>query len=282
MSEALEFIYQLASKRVSQKIKETGIHYNQIYLNDPKVLSNIVCGNRTKTNRFLIPDRILIDREGQDGLIPNVFFPGEIFNLQNPDDKLKRCKCEILWGKETERLEYTEKLFEKIMKDVYGSKDHPEYELFLCAYVPFAQAYTYRELLNNNPGIPAIRYGILSAEPGNFFGSAVKFVYHEIRKEYEDAFLTYTNEKDTFKKIDKDFYSTFVNQRLKKVLKKYVNEQHPLGLRARELILGELSLVPTMLDGTMDKQQAEYYRKLNRVTTNYFLDLERIQFEKYQ
>ena len=286
MSAAVEFIYRQTSNRICQKIKERRLPYAEILSSDPKILSYIVNCKCTSKNSFLIPDRVFYNPLGSDGLIPKLFFPERNTYDGISDDELMAYKCEILWGKRDERIDYAKELFIKIMYDLYNSKENKEngdYENIFCAHVPFSKNYTYKQVTDANPDIPLLYYGILTiVPPKQLLWDAASFLYQEIKTQYEDAFLEYTNNKDTFKKIKHDFSKIFVKGKLVPILKKYIEQEHPLGLRVRELILGELSLVPTMLNGTMDKQQMKYYRALNRATTEYFLALEAIQAKKHQ
>lgn len=283
MSKALDFIFNQTSKRIGHKIREVGRPYQDIFMSDPKILSCIVNQQCTKNNIFLVPDRALIDFKNKDGLIPKVFFPQVNSNFKISDDKLRTYKCEILWGTEEERKKYAKGLFIAIMRDLYDSKENKEYENIFCAYIPFAKNYTYKQITELNPNIPLTNYGIIIINPPEqYLGSAARFLYQEIKTQYENAFLEFTMNKDTFKNIERDFSRIFVQGKLVPILKEYVEREHPLGLRVRELIQGELSRVPTMLDGTMDEQQMEYYYALNRATTNYFLALEDIQVKKHQ
>lgn len=286
MSEALEYIYELTANRIKQKIQEGGISYGNIYLSDPKILSCIVNNKRKKKNIFLVPDRVFFDYKNGDGLIPRLFHPEECGKSLVSDSKLRAYKCEILWGKKDERLEYSKELFIKIMRDLYGSKENREgkkYENIFCAYVPFAKDYTYQQITASNPGVPLINYGILVIRPPKqHLRGAAEFLYREVKTQYESALLDFTNGVDTFKNIERDFRDAFVQGRLVPILKEYIEQEHPLGLRVRELIQGELSLVPTILDGTMDERHKRYYRALNRATSSYFVELEKIQAEKHR
>ena len=243
-------------------------------------------GKRTNKNPFLIPDRVLIGQgEVGGGLIPNVFFPEENIDPQNSDGRLRRFKCEILWGKEDERIKYAETLFTKIMLDLYENDKSNDYENIFCAYVPYAKAYTYKQILfSKDNKYPAMFFGIREDDvifPENYLPKAASFLYHEVKKEYQDALLKYTNERDTFSRIDKDFQNTFVVGTLVPILNEYIEREHPLGLRVRELIKGELSRIPQILCGEMDERKIKYYNLLKRATSNYFMALEKAQDEKY-
>ena len=137
---AVELIYEKCAKRVSDKVQESSLKLDEIYKDNPKVISLIQNNRRDQThNRYLMTDTAL------EHLVCKLDFKNE---------------HDVLWGNEDEIRSYALQLFIAMVKDSdYDSDIDP----ILCAYVSYARCRTYFKILfqeNTFPGITAFEYGV--------------------------------------------------------------------------------------------------------------------------
>lgn len=147
----MAFFYKKASSRIKEQIEISKLTQKEIYMYDPKQISHIINNRRTKNNKYLITDAVLLSHICKDkciGLLPKLSF---------------NSKKEILWGTDKEIESYLFDLFRLLWKEVTVEDDFYKIdkEKFLCDYIPYAKYSTYWNILYSpHNEFPAITYGI--------------------------------------------------------------------------------------------------------------------------
>lgn len=274
MTDILEFFYIMVSNRVKTRIKETTPHksYFEIYSNDPKQISWIVNNKRGKNNRFLITDAVLFNEKNEEGIVPSL-------NFEN--------RQEVLWGTKEERISYLYKLFLLVIDEIFDENNNYDIdkELLLCDYVPYAKNRTYWNILFlSDNKFPAIYYSVFEDEIiGNYDNlelEAINWLYNKCKKEFEKIFIDFTNTTDSFSKIDKIFKLNFIESMFIPMLIKHYPDDSSLGLRVKNLIVNDLSKCASMIF-EQEKYYNEYSKRLIRASSEYILELEKIQKKYY-
>lgn len=152
----MNFFYEKASRRIKTKINKSGLKYIDICPNDSKQISWIVNNKRTKNNRFLITDAMILNRQKDEGT-KNYIKYGLLKKLKfNTID-------EILWGTEEEINSYIYDLFVLLWEEVSNeiSTYGIDKDLFFCDYIPYAKYKSYWDILFSHENkYPALAYGI--------------------------------------------------------------------------------------------------------------------------
>lgn len=267
----MEFFYKKASKRIREKVNESGLTHRQIYMRDSKQISWIINNNKTRNNRFLITDAVL---ENHD-------------DFMNPIGLLQKLtfnnKREILWGTDEEINKYLPELFRLLWLEV--TEDNNPYqldkELYLCDYVPYAKYSTYWDILYSPENIyPAIKYGIYEDDIMKNIDLAreyaFKYVYHKCKHDFAEIFFSFANNTTSFHKIDKVFQSSFIEERFIPMLNVYKPDDNSLGIRAKMLIESDLSQCASLVSGNK-KDSKGYLSKLIHISSKYITELEYLQ-----
>lgn len=262
-----EFLYKKVSQRVSKRTQESGYKYLQIFPTDPKQISWIINNRRGKNNPYLICDAVFGYKEGMWGLIPQLNFKNE---------------QEVLWGSEAEIKEYLPQLYYTIMEDFFTEDRFDFVDEAFLEYVPYAFYRTLSELLFSGKS-PALYYGV---SEDNVFENlypakeeACSFFYWNHEDDIFTAFMKFSNETTSFKKINKVFDDKFIQKLLIPILKQAAQDGRSLGHRVRNLILSDISEAPSLLKG--ENQNEKYYRELINASTEYILRLKEIQSAAY-
>lgn len=252
---AVELIYEKCAKRVSDKVQESSLKLDEIYKDNPKVISLIQNNRRDQThNRYLMTDTAL------EHLVCKLDFKNE---------------HDVLWGNEDEIRSYALQLFIAMVKDSdYDSDIDP----ILCAYVSYAQCRTYFKILfqeNTFPGITAFEYGVSEdaimneIDMARYYASI--FLFTECKEEIFQSFLEFTKKTTSFKKLPV-VIEKYYQKELMAILRNYREKSHALGYRVEELIYGDLRFIP---DLKQSKNNAT--KDLIKVTLVYMQELELIQ-----
>lgn len=275
----MEFFYEKTSKRVKEKIKNSGSTYENIFPSDPKQLSWIINNNRTKNNRYLICDAV-IKYEDKDK--KNEHY-GLIMCCDFKDKK------EVLWGTETEIESYLPDLFLLLFNELntldlnnaYNSKS----EYILYDYVPYAKYSAYWKILFSSNNIhPAIFYGIYEDQIINNIDSsrneAIRFLYIKCKNRFAKIFKKFADNTRSYSKIPDVFEKKFINQNFIPMLDEIENkmkEKASLGLRVRDLILNDLSMSALLIVGKDNNNNEENIKNLINASSKYICKLEEIQ-----
>lgn len=285
-----EFFYQKLSDRVRTKIDNTmpKLTYRDIYIKDPSLISRICKNQKTKNNPYLICDAVLYSsakniKTGsyvESGLIP-------ILNFNSAQ--------EVLWGNCEEINSYLFDLFKLLWNEIAEENipnqnkapeelkpDRIDKELFLCDYIPYAKYSTYWNILFNPQNIfPAIAYGIYEdtviANIDSAREYAFRFLYDKCKNNFAEIFINFTNQTDTFHKIDQALEKSFIEDLFLPMLRKFKPGDNSLGLRVKMLIEKDLSLCAPLV--CIKGLESKYYSKLINASSEYILALEKIQEE---
>lgn len=278
MENIMEFFYEKASKRIKDRIKDSGLKQYEVYQPDTKQISRIICNNRTKNNPYLICDAVLENRYKAEDTGRYI-----LCGLLNVKELHFSSKKEILWGTDEEIDSYIFDLFKRLWEEV--SIDNSPYdidrELLLFDYVPYAKYSSYwKILLSENNQYPAISYGIYEDTVIKNIDSAREeaflFLYQKCQTEFLKLFKDFTNSTLSFHKIDKVFKNIFIEKTFIPMLKRYTPNSSSLGLRVRELIFADLSHSAELIHNKMTDNRA-YKKSLIKASSGYIIELENIQ-----
>lgn len=267
----MEFFYKKASKRIREKVNESGLTHRQIYMRDSKQISWIINNNKTRNNRFLITDAVL--ENSDDFMNPIGLLPILTFNNIR----------EILWGTDEEINKYLLDLFRLLWLEV--TEDNNPYqldrELYLCDYVDYAKYSTYWNILTSPENIyPAIMYGIYEDDVMENIDSArefaFKYLYHKCKQNFTEIFFSFANNTKSFHKIDKVFQNSFIEKSFVPMLNEYKPDDNSLGIRAKMLIESDLSQCASLVSGNK-KDSKGYLSKLIHISSKYITELEHLQ-----
>ena len=276
-----EVIYEQASSRFRDHFDSSKLLCKQLLDSDDKLVSR-VCNNtrREKKNKYLFTPTLI------EETIKNtqMNFPNEMA---------------LLWGNEDEIKEYIYSLFFAIILDflsarckneAYNKLNQQEFDIEDCLidYVPFAKYATYYHLFVKHIDDDNVRYWgidvptVLSEYVGNSRDEAIHFLYNRCKEGFFDIFCLFAKETKSFHKLDKRLNDCFIDKRLIPLLKQYLPKEDSLGLRVKNLIIGDLSSVPNLIKNGIDEDDPkhQYLIAKNRATSDYILELEDI-FCKY-
>lgn len=246
-----DYIYEITSKRIKNRIKSSGLTYNAIYSPDEKLISKIVNNKRGKNNPYLIPDAVFDNPLCNCGL------------LRNKELGFKD-KHEVLWGTDKDIESYTPYIF-PLLIDLIESESEIDFNLetLLCDYIPYAIIRAYWDVFfssdHKNPrfnfcnyqgstlNFPAFAYGVSEDE---IFGSydieranAISFLYNRCSENYTKIFLEFTYEISSFTKLDKVIKNSLAINKFIPMLINYMPNKASLGLRVRDLIYEDISYI---------------------------------------
>lgn len=269
------FFYDRTSKRIADRISKTNLRHIDIYKPDHKQISRIINNERTKNNRFLVCDAVLSNYYEDDktgkfkrcGLLES-----KELNFKNEE--------EILWGTTTEISSYIYDLYLLLWNEVITSPSpyNIDSELYLCDFVPFAKNSTYFKILFlSNNTYPAKFYGIredsIVGELDTSENDALLFLYSKLENEFSNFFQAFTRAQKSYHKLDKTINDILLPQFVK-ILESHKPNFSSLGLRVRDLIIADLSHSAPMI---AEQNYQSFYTQLISASSNYILELERIQ-----
>lgn len=256
-----DYIYEITSKRIKDRIKSSGLRYQDIYSPDEKLISKIVNNKRGKNNPYLIPRKVLYNDADKCGLL---YFESLKFKDEH----------EVLWGTDKDIKSYAPSIF-PLLIDLIESDSEIVFDLetLLCDYVPYAIIRAYWDVFfctdHTNPrfnfceyegkilNFPAFAYGISEDE---IFGSydceranAVSFLYNRCGENYIKIFLEFTYEISSFTKLDKVIKNSLVINKFIPMLTSYMPDASSLGIRVKDMIFEDISYVaPLVYDREVD------------------------------
>lgn len=270
-----EFFYKKASFRIAEKVRNSGLKHADIYKPDHKQISRIINNERNKNNRFLICDAVIHNYYEDEETGKNI----ECGLLATKELGFNTIK-EILWGTDEEISTYISKLFFLLWAEVTTPTTSCmiDTELYLCDYVPYAKNSTYWNILfSPNNKYPAILYGIredtIIEEIDESRDKALLFLYSNCKSDFLNFFQLFTEEQVSFHKLDRTIKEILIPGFIN-VLKSHRPNSSSLGLRVRDLINADLSHCASMI---ANNNYQSYYAKLNTASSNYIIELEKIQ-----
>lgn len=286
----LNLIYEKCAERIKQRKNTLKITASKIYPNDPKLVSKIINNTKTKNNRFLIPDSVL-----------QCWYDNECFGLIS---KLNfNSKQDVLWGNKKEIQEYLYELFLMIFDDLQECYDENILNDFYLDYIPYAKYTALIKLLLGNeipkeqkrkrvtetnieakPFSFILAYGVWEDEVienyGKFINSKqeiIDYLFLICYKNFQDIFLKFVDNTDSFHKIDKKF-SDFVYGSFIPMLEKTTDEKISLGKRVYNLILNDISMSEKLLSNeNIYNSATDLMRKRIRGSSRYITELETLQ-----
>lgn len=252
---AKTYIYKKTADRIRFKIKELGKSHFDIYPGDEKIISRILnCKIYKRKNPYLIQDAVLDsyhktrDEDGNEiyehvGIVPILGY----------EDKKS-----VLWGTHSDISEYLPELFRALIYDlIENPSDFPfSIEDILCDHVKYSKYHAYKHLLfDSGNKVPAFFYGIFENEVNENFNiardSAIDFLF--LKPGLKAAFFTaFTNfisseEADSFSCLDKKIHELLLDPKFILTLEKYRLREDSLGLRVRNIVLGDLSQMKALV-----------------------------------
>ncbi len=268
------FFYERISLRVKQAVAKSGLRQEDIHYNQ-KLISKIINNYRDRHNRFLVIDSvfycdIINDETGERS-------PGGLLGIKELGFKDEK---EILWGTADEIISYIFDLFEHLILEVFSDPNDYDVDIekYLCDYVPYAKYSTYWKVFNHNI-YPAIFYGVLEDTViENLYPSrleAIRLLYNRCADAFLDNFLSFIQDIDSFRGIDKKFKTLFIDVKFVPLIKSVPPSHNSLGLRVQQLVLNDLSHTASLVAGeTVDNY--EYTKALIHASSEYVLALEHI------
>lgn len=267
----IDFIFLLASKRISSKIKQSGLKYSDIYPSDTSQISRIINNKSDKhKNRYLITDTVL-----KDGLLLTLDFKSE---------------SEILWGTRKDIKLYINELFNLLFKEVIENEEKYSIDkyLLLCDYIPYAQCLGISEIIisnkQTNPKIEFIPllplFGIneetIPINLRNLELDAIDYLYQKCNSIFLNEFINFTEEITSFKKVDKYIEENLILKRFLPMLKQLYPNEYSLGLRTRNIIKSDF-LKLTRIYNTKNIDEIKLQVKLVKEDIKYISELDNLQ-----
>lgn len=274
--ETLELLYSNCSNRIAARIEQSGLSYEDIYYPDPKQISWIKNKKRTKNDRYLICDTVFEGSEKNRnqgiGLIP-------ILNYTS--------RQEILWGSLEEQNAELFNIFSAIINDLLlDNSNLIDIKYILCDYIPFAKYLSYWDILYNSGNTHlAILYGVTENDVFDNYelssNNAIKFLYSKCKNDFGDILSEYFDKTSSFKKINKLFEKDFVLKEFCPMIHRYEPLENSLGLRVRNMINEDLSIVPDIISGLNPNKRTsiEVKKAIIRASSSYIVKLEEIQLQ---
>lgn len=282
------FIYQSCITRVQQELKRKKLPQISIYRPDKTLVSTffnymkyIEKGTPPKNNPYLLPP-CLVEHEDKHSKEPCGIVP--ILGME---------KFEVLWGKkEQEFIQQLPSIFLNLILDISETdfrNNFPDIYLVLCDYVPFAKYSTLLNIKKCNNITLLTTFGVYdeAVSEGNmsyYLFKAVEFIFarKEFASDFKDTFLKFAEQLTSYTRlpsklerfVENDFYDLF---------SRHKPSSDSLGLRVKELI--EKDLVHTLelikySNKTSNTPSEGYMKELNRASSSYIVQLEKIQ-QKY-
>lgn len=265
----MDFFYLRTSLRVKEKVVASNLRHQDIYPNDSKQISRIINNNRTRNNRFLIPDAVIQSYEDKEsyGLLKKLDFKSE---------------KELLWGTDEEIEAYLFELFEILWSEVSSEKNpyNIDAKLYLSDYIPYAKYQTYWDIIFSKENkYPALFYAISEDDVicniDRVTSEAILYLYQKCKHEFQDIFNTFTKDNKSYHKIDRIFKEKFIEKKFIPLLEKHEPNASSLGLRVSELINSDLIYCAPLVACECNNQF--YLSKLISASETYIRALEDIQ-----
>mgnify|MGYP000026713944 FL=1 len=253
-----EMIFELCSRRVKNRVEESGKSLEVLYPENPKLISLIQNNRRDKYH-----NRYLLTAAGIDVLVPALGF----HSIE-----------ELLWGTKQEQDSYFLRFFLCAMGELSNPTDpNSHLDQVMCAYAPYAKYYTFYHLIKEK-NIPAIEFAmnqeIIEWELEPTSKEAISMLYGECYEDLINCFHRFTSKTDSYKKLPEKIGQLVLDVNgFMPILEKYYNMGNALGYRVRELILSDLQYAPNLIKGTAPKGIEP---ALIRATTQYIIEIEEI------
>ena len=296
--EIAEFFYSKASVRIKTKVIESKRKHRDILSSDPKLISRIINNNRQRNNPYLINDFALetsyedikTGKRIPDGIVPKLGFSS---------------RNEVLWGTDLEIQGYIHELFLLLWDVVCEKNNLVDYELYLYDYVPFAKFNTYWRILSDSNIIDEnLRFHfericaprndnceIMLNFPATFLGinedylienlekskiDAIEYLYNKCKDSFLSQFIEFCKTTDSFHKLNKSIDNKLVSEIFLNLIKAHEPNVASLGIRVKNLIYEDLSYSASIIC-ERDLVDIEYRKQLITASSNYILELEKIQ-----
>ena len=267
-NEIIDFFFKRTSSEIKKRITSSSLSYEDIYPNNPKMLSYVTNNKVTDKNPYLLYDIII------KSLISTIQKNGtEIQLFINETD--------VLWGNNLEINNYIDYVYSYSF--TYIMKNHDKFdidkELLLLNYVPYVKYRTYYELYNNPNRNPIFElYGmakdVLSYNYPIQRKNAYHFLYNLIKNDFECIFKKFIENTKTYKKIDTEF-DKFLKIEFCGILKNYYPNAYSISMRIKNLIKKDLFLAEKVITNPKNPENINN-RALISATSSYIVELEKI------
>lgn len=276
-------LYERCAFRIRQRKEQLRVTEEDIYPNNPTIISLIINNKRGKNNKYLITKGSL-KNESDDG---NTYGILSILNFS--DEK------EVCWGSEQEILALAPKIFYETIQELYYDRDISNRFIaynFLCYYANFALYHTYLKYYETHPYSLSFEVGMaLDLMYNNLdksFNEAIEYIYSiaYIRNGFEDILLKYIDSNPSYFKFNKLFSSNFIEKSFIPFIVKNNPKEDSIGFRVRAMIKNDLFEVEKIIHeykitGKITDDM-KLKRKLVNASSNYVLKLIKIQKDKIE
>lgn len=307
-----DFFYQKASDRIRQKVENCNLRYVDILYPDPKQISRIINNNRQRNNPYLINDSALEcsykleDEEEYTpcGLVPNLSFNSKQEALWGTDDEIRAYIHDLfvlLWNEvciDRKRIDSELYLCDYIPYAKYSTYwkilfesdtiNDPRFSFVKYSdiiqdstiedpnYIPFSDEESNNRMLN----FPTLLFGIkedtIIENIDSARDDALEFFYHRCEDNFLKGFIKFAENNNSFHMLNNKIRDELVEKMFLPLMEKYKPDASSLGLRVKDLIFEDLSYCAVLVyNRKIDN--ADYRRQLINASSNYILQLEKIQ-----
>lgn len=273
-------LYKNCIKRVKKELVAQKRHQYEIFPDDKSLVSTFFnyfnYESTPKNNPYLLPP-VLVHRKPpkiESGI--HVVLGMEIF--------------EILWGNKNTEFKYNlPYIFEALLYDIYAEDstvDRSIIDLVLCDYVPYAKYFTLSQIKKKESISLLSTFAVYDFEVETKymierFHNALCFLYKKenFRADFEDTFIKFCQNLNSYSKLPNKL-EKFANNELIKLFERHKPSSNSLGFRVKKLIENDLSNSKELLTHSSNREfkVQEYYTfELNRASSSYITELEKIQ-----
>lgn len=279
-----EYIYKKCADRIRNRIKDREVSHYDIYPGDEKIISRIInCNTNKKKNPYLIQDAVLdgYHKTGKDDYGRDIYEHVGIIPILKFNNKQS-----VLWGTPYEIEESLAGIFRALIYDLIDNRidTYLNVEDILCDHVKYSKYYTYWQLLfNSNNTVPAFYYGIFEDEIIENIDSArdcaIDYLYSKpnLKGSFHNAFMKFTSNTDSFSYLDKTIFDKLLYPYVIPLLQQYIPSADSLGLRVRDIILGDLSQTRALI--FIPQNYNSICERLILTSSKYIKQLEDLQNE---
>lgn len=267
-NEIIDFFFKRTSSEIKKRITSSSLTYEDIYPNNPKMLSYVTNNKVTNKNPYLLYDIIiksLINPIQKNGTKIQLFID----------------ETEVLWGNNLEINNYIDYVYSYSFTYIMENYDKfgIDKELLLLNYVPYVKYSTYYEKFNEKERNPIFFLYGMSEDVllPNYFRlqeEAIDFLHQLIKEDFKKIFLKFTKETTKYTKIDKKF-DDFLKIEFCGILKKYYPNAYSISMRIKNLIKKDLFLAEKVITNPKNPENINN-RALISATSSYIVELEKI------
>lgn len=268
----INFFFKRTSSEIKKRITSSSLTYEDIYPNNPKILSYVINNKVTNKNPYLLYDKIITSLTNS-------------ISKNGTEIQLFINKTDVLWGNNLEINNYIDYVYSYSFTYIMDNHDKfgIDKELLLLNYVPYVKYSTYYEKFNEKNRNPIFfLYGmsedVLQNNYYDLHDEAIDFLYQLIKEDFKKIFIQFTEKTTNYTKIDKKFDS-FLSNNFCKMLKEYYPHEYSVSMRIHNLIKEDIFLAESILSDPKNPENNNY-KSLISATSKYIVDLEKIYSNK--